>query len=211
MSALTEKKGNVMPSYLNDTSIRIDSKTLMSKPYPIPNVDRYAVISYLPDPDPKSDKFYIRIYGLHPTVKMAEENIREAYASGYTYFDLIVVDTRSFIPFPPTRFESEKQGSELLGKIMDKHIERSKKEVTDLKTRVRESKPTTPFQNYKEMVLAQAKKLIKSVEGDDKNYIEKMEKDFREYQSYMQKQGDMKFRKEAKKMDFESLVKNPTA
>ena len=206
-----EKKQRMAPmsSFMSDTSIRLSPTELMSKRFPITNADRFAVIAYLNDE--KSTTFFVRIFGLHPTIKMAESMIREAYSQGYTYFDLYVVDTRSWLPFPPQKIESEKQGSELLSKIMDKHIQGTKKEVTDLKKRVRESGPTTPFETYKDRVVEQAKKLIASVEKGDKDYISQMAKDFSAYQQMMQKKGDLEFKKEAKKFDMEALTKNPTA
>lgn len=212
--SLTEKKSNApnFGGFFNDSSINIDAKALMNRRYPIANSDRYAVIAHLPDPDEKSNKFFIRIFSMHPTVKAAEAEIRAAYESSYTYFDLLVVDTRCWLPFPPEKFENERQGSELLAKIMDKQIQQSRKEVTDLKKRVRESKPTTPFEEYKKMVINQAKKMIEAVEGKNgKEYVEKMKRDFEEYQNAMQNKMDKEVREEAKNFDMDAMCKKATA
>ena len=200
------KNRSAPTSFSTDTSIKLSAKELMSKRYPNPSPDRYAVIAYIPDDTKGSNKFFIRIYGLHPTQKAAEEDIRDAMQSGYSYFDLYVVDIRSWLPFPPSKIESNKQGDELLEQLFSKKIEDSKQEVLDLKQRVKDAKPSTPFDAYKDFVVKEAKKLIAAMDKNDKNYIKKLEDDFRVYQKMAQQKGDEEFRKVAKSIDFEALT-----
>ena len=201
-----KKRGGAPTSMFNDTSINLTARQLMNKRYPVPNPDRYAVIAYIPDDVKGSSKFFVRIFGLHPTMKAAEENVREAMSSGYVYFDLIIADTRSWLPFPPEKFETEKQGDEILEGLFSKKIKDSKQEVVDLKKRVRDAKPTTPFESYKDFVVKEAKKLILAMEKNDKNYIKKLEDDFKIYQDMAQKKSDDEFRKTAESVDFQALT-----
>jgi len=193
-------------AYMENTQINLTPEQLMNKRFPITNPDRYAILSYLMD-EKENKSVFVRIYGMYPTVKQAEEVIREAIAKGYTYFDMIIADTRSWLPFPPQRFERESQGNERLRGLLKEHITETKNEVLDLKKRVKDAKPTTPFETYKDFIKKQAKVLIEKMDKGDKDYIAKLEKDFRVYQEMAQKKSDEAFQKAASEVDFESLTK----
>ena len=208
MSAFESKSTAAPGSFLNDSSIRLTPQQLMSKRYPIHNPDRYAVVAYFSKPE--KNKVYVRIFGQYPSIREAEESIREGYAGGYVYFDLCVVDTRSWLPFPPDKFENEKQGSKLLAEILGDHVNRSQSEVTDLKDRVRDSKPSTPFLGYEQHVQAEAKRLIQAMANKESSNSEvygDLEKRFRKYQTFAQENSDKQFQKEAKEFDMDALTK----
>jgi hypothetical protein len=204
MHHLLNRQGNSPPiSYSFDATIKKTPQEMIDARWPLSQPDRFAIIAYVDEP--QTSRFFLRIFSLHSTQRQAEAAAKEAMDSGYNFLDLIVVDIRAWLPFPPAKFESTKQANEVLSKIMDQNRVRSVMEQKELKTRVDTSKPTTPFLKYQEFVLQEAKKLIKAMEGGDKQYLKKLEADFKEYQSLAQKTHDERTQAIAKGMDLESV------
>lgn len=184
-----------------DNTIKLTPKELMDYPWPFQVSDPFAIVAYVHDKE--SNKTMVRYYDTYPSESIAKARAHEAMKKGYKYFDLHVVDTRRFLPFPPDDndiYETE-QHDKLLEKLLGKHIDDSKKEMSEVLERKMKSSATTPVQNYMQRVQEEARKLMKDLKNEEFNYnqaFEKLEESFNIYKKRCEEASKREVKEEEK-------------
>ncbi len=195
---------------LTDNSIKISPKELMNKRFPIRNPMPYLLLSYFEEENKQGKpKVFIRIWGCFETQKEAEQASADAFSGGFNYFDLCVVDSRGWLPFPPDKFEKTSQAEKKLNDIFSQHIANTVEDAAKVADRARNAKPTTPTLSFQEKVAAEAIKLLQHMKGGKKckDAIADIKKSFDEYRDQVTQRVEKETKEKGENINIEELVK----
>jgi len=161
----------------NTSDENLTTDEVIYQPFPgFSNPDRWALLSCYEEA--KGSGCFVKIHGLFPHRKLAENVGKAAMEQGYKT-TCVVADTRSWLRFPINEVEKEVHVNEALKKAVGLEIEKNNSELERLRKRVKDSRgtsPTTAYGRYLQLVSESARELLASLDDDEKAAVNLREK-----------------------------------
>jgi len=159
--------GKMPGSHMYNVNENVTAEEVIYQPFPgFSNPDRWALLSCYEEK--KNKGCFVKIHGLFPHRKLAENVGKAAMAQGYKS-TCVVADTRSWMRFPIESVETEIHSNEALKQAVGIEIKKDNTELERLRKRVENSRgdsPTTAYGRYLQLVSESAREVLEALDED---------------------------------------------
>lgn len=162
----------------------LSPEEIIYQPFPTySNPDRFALVSVYESERKGENKTFVKIHGLFPDQKMAENIGKAAVGAGYRS-NCLVCDTRQWLQFPIEKVETEVHVNKELENIIGMEIKKDQVEYDNMRKRViasRNEKPTTAFGRFENLVKQTAVDLLNSLEDQESKEVIDLKERFEKF------------------------------